>query len=259
MTYYVYILKCADDTYYVGSTNDLEGRIAKHNQTKAGAKYTRSRRPVELVFSEQYQTKSEALKREAEIKSYRRGQKQDLIDLPEYNLRHYQNSKHIRITVKPDGSVNVSAPKRVAKSDIDKFVAEKSDWIKKQQDTYAKSRTSTQHVDDKRSYASYKDAALRLVTRRVEHFNDHYGFRYSKIRINNTKTQWGSCSATKVLSFNYRVAFLPPSLVDYLVVHELCHLQEFNHSPRFWRLVAETIPNYKEARKLMRQEGIALY
>src|SRR5690606_22835751 len=169
MTYYVYILKCADDTYYVGSTNDLEGRIAKHNQTKAGAKYTRSRRPVELVFSEQYQTKSEALKREAEIKSYRRGQKQDLIDLPEYNLRHYQNSKHIRITVKPDGSVNVSAPKRVAKSDIDKFVAEKSDWIKKQQDTYAKSRTSTQHVDDKRSYASYKDAALRLVTRRVEH------------------------------------------------------------------------------------------
>lgn len=259
MNYYVYIVKCADDSYYVGITNDLEARIEKHNQSKVGAKYTRSRRPVELIFSETYPTKSEALKREAEIKSWRRAQKQELVDANpiEYSIHHYKNSKHIRITVKPDGSVKVTAPKRASKKAINDFVQEKAEWIKTQQDKYAEIRP--QQVDDKKSYKTYKEAALRLVNRRLEHFNKHYGFEYTSVRITNTKSQWGSCSTRKVLSFNYRIAFLAPSLADYLIVHELCHLKEFNHSPRFWSLVEETIPSYKEARKQMRKEGIILY
>ena len=76
--YYIYILKCADNTLYVGSTNDLEGRVYRHNNSKYGAHYTKTRRPVTLVYNEQFDTKSEALKREIEIKSWKRQKKLDL-------------------------------------------------------------------------------------------------------------------------------------------------------------------------------------
>ena len=79
MNYFVYILKCADDTLYVGSTNDLAKRIIQHNTAKAGAHYTKIRRPVELVYSETMETLSKALKREAEIKLWRRDKKIKLI------------------------------------------------------------------------------------------------------------------------------------------------------------------------------------
>lgn len=76
--YYIYILKCADDTLYVGSTKDLEGRVYRHNNSKSGAHYTKTRRPVTLVYNEQFDTKSEALKREIKIKSWKRQKKLDL-------------------------------------------------------------------------------------------------------------------------------------------------------------------------------------
>lgn len=73
--YYIYILKCADKTLYTGSTNDLEKRVAAHNGLKSGAKYTRARRPVNLVYSEKFRTKSKAMKREWEIKQMDREEK----------------------------------------------------------------------------------------------------------------------------------------------------------------------------------------
>lgn len=79
MSYFVYILKCADGTYYTGSTNDVEKRVVKHNTHKAGAKYTKSRRPVELIYQEEYETKPEALVRENQIKQLTRKQKEKLL------------------------------------------------------------------------------------------------------------------------------------------------------------------------------------
>ena len=79
MAYYVYILTCADNTLYVGSTNNLEKRVVQHNTAKAGAHYTKIRRPVMLAYSETVQTLSEALRREAEIKRWRREEKLALI------------------------------------------------------------------------------------------------------------------------------------------------------------------------------------
>ncbi|NBS67881.1 M48 family peptidase [bacterium] len=66
------------------------------------------------------------------------------------------------------------------------------------------------------------------------------------------RTRWGSCSKRGNLNFNYRILFLPPHLADYLIVHELCHLKEFNHSPRFWALVAQGCPNYHACKKELR-------
>ncbi|MBU6323543.1 MAG: M48 family metallopeptidase [Patescibacteria group bacterium] len=97
-----------------------------------------------------------------------------------------------------------------------------------------------------------KAAARALAHARLAHFNQYYGFAYAKVFIRSQKTRWGACSAKGNLGFNYRIAFLPPHLADYVIVHELCHLGAFNHSPAFWNLVAETTPNHKELRRELR-------
>lgn len=84
--YYIYILKCSDGTLYTGSTNDLKKRLHTHNTGKAGAKYTRGRRPVEMIYSEEFKIKSKALKREWEIKRMNRGNKLHLTQRSKPNL-----------------------------------------------------------------------------------------------------------------------------------------------------------------------------
>ncbi len=105
-----------------------------------------------------------------------------------------------------------------------------------------KKRTSKQYVE-------YKEQARELVKQRLEYFNQFYGFAFHRVAIRNQKTRWGSCSKKGNLNFNYKIALLPVALQDYIVVHELCHLQEMNHSSRFWALVAKTMPNYAQLRR----------
>jgi predicted metal-dependent hydrolase len=102
-------------------------------------------------------------------------------------------------------------------------------------------------------YKALNPIARALVTERLWHFNQHYQHKYNKIFIRNSRTRWGSCSSRANLGFNYRAAKLPPDLLDYLVVHELCHLKEMNHSKNFWALVEQTIPDWKERRKKLQK------
>jgi predicted metal-dependent hydrolase len=94
----------------------------------------------------------------------------------------------------------------------------------------------------------YKQAVERtraLVTERTRYWSLVYGIPYRKIFIKKQKRRWGSASEAGNLNFNYRLGFLPPELLDYVVVHELCHLAHLNHSPAFWSLVSEAFPNPK--------------
>lgn len=108
----------------------------------------------------------------------------------------------------------------------------------------------------KSDYLKYKDQALELVKNKLEHFNQFYNFKYNKVTVRNQSTRWGSCSRRGNINFNYRLALLPESLTDYVVVHELCHLGEFNHSKDFWDLVARTVPDFKERRRQLRGKNI---
>jgi predicted metal-dependent hydrolase len=94
--------------------------------------------------------------------------------------------------------------------------------------------------------------AKQIVIEKVEQFNQYYKFEYGKIFIKNQGTRWGSCSSKKNLNFNYRIAVLPPELQDYLIVHELCHLKEFNHGNAFWDLVGEQVANAKDVDKKLK-------
>ncbi|MDO8530527.1 MAG: M48 family metallopeptidase [bacterium] len=96
------------------------------------------------------------------------------------------------------------------------------------------------------NYLKYKEAARELVKRRLEYYNRLYQFKIGRVSIKNHKSRWGSCSKKGNLNFNYKLALLPPEMADYVIVHELCHLGEFNHSKNFWKLVAMSIPDYLE-------------
>lgn len=101
----------------------------------------------------------------------------------------------------------------------------------------------------------YRDKARNTITARVNHYIGLTGQTYSSITIRDQKSRWGSCSSRKTLSFNYRLIFAPPQVLDYVVIHEICHLTHMNHSKDFWGLVAEIMPDYKVHKKWLQDHG----
>ncbi len=108
-------------------------------------------------------------------------------------------------------------------------------------------------------YIKHKEAGRAFIHSRLAIFNTHYRFVYKRVAIKNQRSCWGSCSEHGNLNFNYKLAFLPSHIADYVIVHELCHLAELNHSPRFWSLVSQKCPEYKNCRtelKTMTMRGV---
>lgn len=105
-------------------------------------------------------------------------------------------------------------------------------------------RRSRRVQPDAKHYALHKERARELVHARLLHWNQFYNHPYKRVAIRNQRSRWGSCSTKQNLNFNYRIVFLPEILVDYIIVHELCHLAEFNHSSAFWSHVEKTLPDY---------------
>jgi len=104
----------------------------------------------------------------------------------------------------------------------------------------------------------YKKKAGEVILDRLQYFNEHYSLRYNRVTFRNQKTRWGSCSSAKNLNFNWRLIMAPIEIIDYVVVHELCHLKHMNHSAAFWKLVAEAIPAHKECRKWLKDNHYLL-
>lgn len=101
----------------------------------------------------------------------------------------------------------------------------------------------------------YRNAAREHFTKRVEHYLPITGGSYTRITIRDQKTRWGSRSSSGTLSFNYRLMYAPPRVLDYVVVHELCHITHMNHSKEFWNMVASIMPDYKECRTWLKDHG----
>ncbi len=113
-------------------------------------------------------------------------------------------------------------------------------------------RRKRRKIPVSKHYQEHKDLARSLIHQRLEYWNEFYNFEYKRVAVRNQKTCWGSCSEHKNLNFNYKIAFLPQELMDYVIVHELCHLKEMNHSKDFWTQVARTLPEHKEYRRRLR-------
>jgi len=105
----------------------------------------------------------------------------------------------------------------------------------------------------------YRRQAHHVFAERAAHWNAHFGYNYGRIAIRDQKSRWGSCSRQGNLNFNWRLLLAPLAVLDYIVIHELAHLKEGNHSPRFWALVAEQCPDYRDQRAWLRQHGPELH
>jgi len=121
-------------------------------------------------------------------------------------------------------------------------------------------QTVTLHVLDKRKYKDdlkkwYKDQTAKIISERITALNCRLNLTYNKVIIKNQRSRWGSCSRKGNLNFNLLLAALPPELIDYIIIHELLHLKEMNHSKKFWKLVETVDPHYKNHRKLLHKYG----
>jgi len=110
--------------------------------------------------------------------------------------------------------------------------------------------------------SALRQVLVRLALRRFQEALDTYspriGGTYHRVTVRDQKTRWGSCSAAHNLNFNWRLILAPPEVLEYVVIHELCHLWEFNHSRRFWALVASQMPEYEIWKKWLKQYGASL-
>ncbi|MBR5034307.1 MAG: M48 family metallopeptidase [Bacteroidales bacterium] len=175
-------------------------------------------------------------------------------DIPVIITRRRTSRITIRIT--KDGQVRVSAPRLVPRSTIEKFVAEHRDWIEKHLD-----KTAARQQKREEFYAGLdistpklrKEAVGKLdaiVAPLVEKYSEQMGVKPSGIFYRATKSRWGSCNAkTRRINFSLYLLLLPDWCIEHIVVHELAHLKEPNHGPRFYAIMDKYFPRWKEARK----------
>ncbi|MGK2849231.1 MAG: M48 family metallopeptidase [Minisyncoccota bacterium] len=166
-----------------------------------------------------------------------------------YILRKDRRARKLRLTLSQDGQCRVTLPFFVSYAQGHLFVMQQSEWIAQKKVLLSTRKKSLIGVGGIREYHALRQRAQALIEHRLRHFQPLYKVRWGEVRIRNQKTRWGSCTKQGNLSFNYRLLLLPEHLRDYVIVHELCHLIEHNHSARFWNLVAETLPNFQSLRQ----------
>jgi len=167
----------------------------------------------------------------------------------EYKLRRSKRAKRMRLAVYCDSSVVVTLPLSVNENIVERFIREKSSWLMDKISIFKSGNQLLLRKTDKADYLKNKDAALKFAEERVAEFNRGYKFKFNKISIKDQKTRWGSCSRKGNLNYNYKLLLLPGHIADYIIVHELCHLKEFNHGKKFWSLVAKAVPDYLDIKK----------
>lgn len=164
----------------------------------------------------------------------------------------------MRLAVHYDGSVVVTGPMHVRQSLVEQFITEKQEWISDKISRFKAMHHKPVRHFSKADYAEHKKEALKLAEERVNFYNAKYNYSVNRISVRNQKTRWGSCSSKRNLTFNYRILFLARHLRDYVIVHEICHLKEMNHSKKFWDLVARTFPNHQEVRQELKESGLGM-
>ena len=166
-------------------------------------------------------------------------------------VRRSPRRKRWSLTVPWDGPVTLSVPQRMSTAEIERVLASYGGWIARQR----AGQVPRLGLDPGISEDDARRAARELVTMVAEEEAEALGVRYERIAIRGQRTRWGSCSSRGTLSFNWRLALAPFAVLDYVVVHELCHLREPNHSRRFWALVEGRRPDARLSRDWLREHG----
>ena len=175
----------------------------------------------------------------------------------------YSSRKTLALQITPEGRVIVRAPGCCSRSYIDSFVREKEHWIEKhlaklQEQAESRPAPARPPLTEK-DRSRYIAIARDTFTRKTEYYAHIMGISYGRIAIREQKTRWGSCSGKGNLNFNWRLILAPEEVLDYVVVHELAHRREMNHSKAFYAIVESVLPDYRAARKWLRDKGQMLW
>ncbi len=177
-----------------------------------------------------------------------------------YELRRSAR-KTLAIEVKADGSVLVRAPKTYPKYKIESFLKEKEEWIKAKQELQKKRMIQADKVNElsEAEEKLYREQARSIIEQKVAYYARLMDVTYGRIAIRDQKTRWGSCSGEGNLNFNWRLIMAPAGVLDYVVIHELAHRKEMNHSKAFWSVVEQAMPDYKKYRNWLKENGRSLH
>lgn len=176
----------------------------------------------------------------------------------EYNVevrRSKRKSAAIKITA--DMQIVVFVPLYVSDNEIERMVISKSKWIDEHM-LKVQSTIDERSKLEKITFEQVKelaDQAVEYIPKRVKYYAEKENFIYNKITIKNLVSRWGSCSTKGNLNFNCLLMLTPDYVIDYIVVHELCHLREMNHSEKFWAEVEKIMPDYQRAELWLKQNG----
>lgn len=153
--------------------------------------------------------------------------------------------KTIAVQVKEDGHIVVRSPYSVPEKRVEQFLLEKREWIRIQQERLRRIRENQHVITDEMRQNGIR-MAKKMIPERVEFYAGIMGVSYGRITIREQKTRWGSCSSRGNLNFNWKLMLMPEGVLDYVVVHELAHRIEMNHSKAFWEQVERVLPDYRK-------------
>ncbi len=176
-----------------------------------------------------------------------------MADMVNYELIRSKR-KTIGIQVTSEGKVIVRAPHYATKKQIENCLKEHEEHILEIAER-AKSINETTPKLTEEELRALADKALEVIPQKAKYYAQLAGVQYHGITIRNQRTRWGSCSAKKNLNFNCLLMLTPPEVLDYVVVHEICHLKEMNHSAAFWAEVEKLMPDYREPKKWLKEHG----
>ena len=160
--------------------------------------------------------------------------------------------KTIAIQIDREGQVIVRTPYGITKRQVEEFLDEKKDWILQTRQRVEKRKTEQIPISEEVRREGI-ERAKRIFPERTAYFAKRMGVDYGRITIREQKTRWGSCSSKGNLNFNWTLVLLDPELLDYVVVHELAHRREMNHSAAFWKVVEAELPDYWERRARLKE------
>lgn len=206
-----------------------------------------------------------------------------------YKIRVSKKAKHLQLRIAPGNQLELVLPRRISIKEGERFLYNKKDWVKKHlsklisqnndcqlfgeklnvihtHNLFAKNTAvrldknklliespSENKISSKQIFEVYlKNLAKGYIPTRVFELSQKYNFKIGRVSIRGQKTRWGSCSSKGNLSFNFKLMQYKKDVIDYVIVHELCHTKEMNHSPRFWKLVGDIIPDYKKHKKVLK-------
>ena len=185
--------------------------------------------------------------------------KEELVKIAGLSVLLVRSSrKTLAVQIRADGTVIARAPLRMPKDRILCFLSEKASWIRMQQGKMQERENMRQqaciHLDAAQE-KELRERAKSVLAQRTAYFARQIGVTYGRITVRDQKTRWGSCSQTGNLNFNFRLILAPSEVLDYVVVHELCHRRQMNHSAQFWQEVAQVLPDYRKRKAWLTENG----